>query len=395
MDFIFQILSDLFNDYTVRSVTFGSAVLGIISGSLGTFAVLRQQSLLGDAISHAALPGIALAFIITGFKSQLVLILGALVSGWIGTLFFMGITKRTRIKNDSALGIILSVFFGFGIVLLTYIQKQPNAAQAGIEKFLFGQAAAIITSDILIMAVLGSLALIIMLLFWKEFKILAFDSDFGDSLGFPMRTLDVILTGIIVIAIVIGLQTVGVVLMSAMIVAPATAARQWTNHLSVMALLASIFGATAGISGGLISSNVGNLPTGPVIIISISIIVIISILLAPNRGIIWDLARRMKNRFNIRLHAVLIDLYELAVEQHENNYQYGHNLSTIKIMSGKRIGVKNTLRMLEKRGLVNSIIKDEWSSDRGSLHTVQSREWVLTDKGYNKAKKLVESTLKK
>lgn len=393
MDFLSQLFYDLINDYTVRSVTLGSAVLGIISGSLGTFAVLRQQSLLGDAVSHAALPGIALAFLITGTKSHFILVIGALVAGWVGTLFFMGITKRTRIKNDSALGIILSVFFGFGLVLLTYIQKQSNAAQAGIEKFLFGQAAAIITNDILIMVILGSIALIIMLIFWKEFKILTFDSDFGSSLGFPMNFIDLLLTGIIVIAIVIGLQTVGVVLMSAMIIAPATAARQWTNSLGKMTVLSAIFGAIAGISGGLISSNVEKLPTGPIIIISISVIVLISILFAPNRGLVGGLIRKLKNKHNIKLNAVLLDLYELASKQHHNDYKYGHNISTIKIMSGERIGVGNTLKILEMRGLVKSIIKDEWISDRGSLRFIQSKEWVLTDKGYNTAKKIVESTL--
>ena len=184
----------LFFDYTLRTVALGSAVLGIVSGALGAYAVLRKQSLLGDAMSHAALPGIAIAFLLTGSKSSLVLILGAAIAGWIGTLFIMSIVRSTRIKFDSALGLVLSVFFGFGLVLLTIIQKMPDATQAGLDKFLFGQAAALLERDVITMGVLGAIAIVAMMVFWKEFKLLSFDPDFGATLGFPMRLLDILLT---------------------------------------------------------------------------------------------------------------------------------------------------------------------------------------------------------
>ncbi|MDX1439643.1 MAG: metal ABC transporter permease, partial [Rubricoccaceae bacterium] len=176
----------LFFDYTLRTVALGAATLGIVSGSLGTFAVLRGQSLLGDAISHAALPGIALAFLLTGSKAPLVLVLGAALAGWLGTLAVMHITGRSRIPFDAALGMVLAVFFGFGMMMLTYIQRLPNANQAGLDNFLFGQAAALITSDVVVMAVLGLIALGAMVLFWKEFKILLFDPDFGEAIGYPI-----------------------------------------------------------------------------------------------------------------------------------------------------------------------------------------------------------------
>ena len=130
-------------DYTLRTVALGAAVLGLSSGSLGAFAVLRGQSLLGDAISHAALPGVALAFLLTGTKAPLVLVVGAGLAGWVGTLCVMAVVRRSRVPYDAALGIVLSVFFGLGMVLLTYIQSQPNASQAGLDTFLFGQAAAV------------------------------------------------------------------------------------------------------------------------------------------------------------------------------------------------------------------------------------------------------------
>jgi manganese/zinc/iron transport system permease protein len=298
---LLSLLRDLFFDYTLRTVALGAATLGIVSGALGSYAVLRRQSLLGDAISHAALPGIALAFLLTGSKEPLVLMIGAAIAGWLGTLLMMSIVRTTRIKDDSAPGLILSVFFGFGLMLLTFIQRQPDAGQAGLDKFLFGQAAALLQRDVITMAVLGGLALLMMAIFRKEFKLLSFDPDYGASLGFPMRALDILLTTLLVIAIVIGLQTVGVVLMSAMIVAPAAAARQWTDRLGLMVALSALFGAGAGVSGAVISSSVQQLPTGPTIVLCISAIVLVSLLFAPNRGLIWNWARNRRNWRNLRL----------------------------------------------------------------------------------------------
>jgi manganese/zinc/iron transport system permease protein len=252
---IVGLVGNLFADYTLRQVAMGAAMLGIVNGVLGSFAVLRKQSLLGDGISHAALPGIALAFLLTGSKSSLALLLGAAAAGWIGTLLIMSIVKHTRVKYDSALGLVLSVFFGFGLVLLTYIQKLPVATQAGLDKFLFGQAATLLRKDVVTIGVLGGIVLVFLLVFWKEFKLISFDPDFAFSLGFPVRILDILLTTLLVIAIVIGLQTVGVVLMSAMVVAPAAAARQWTDRLGVMVTVSGIFGALAGVSGALVSSQ--------------------------------------------------------------------------------------------------------------------------------------------
>src|SRR5262245_32511672 len=191
-------------NYTFAVVVLGSGTLGLVSGALGTFAALRRQSLLGDAISHAALPGIALAFLLTHSKAPLVLVCGAAAAGWLGTLVVMAVVRGTRLKEDSALGLVLSVFFGLGLVLLTFIQRKvPDAAQAGLDRFLFGQAAALLERDVVTMAVLGALALGAVALLWKEFKLLAFDPDFGASLGFPVRLLDVLLTTLLVVAIVI------------------------------------------------------------------------------------------------------------------------------------------------------------------------------------------------
>ena len=174
----------LFTDYTLGTITLGTAVLGAICGMLGSFAVLRKQSLLGDAISHAALPGIAIAFLITGTKDTNILLLGALISGLIGTFWIRGMTHKTHLKSDTALGLVLSLFFGFGMLLLTFIQKQPNANQAGLDKYLFGQAATLVKSDVILMITVTSICLFVLLLFWKEFKLLLFDADYTKTLGF-------------------------------------------------------------------------------------------------------------------------------------------------------------------------------------------------------------------
>jgi manganese/zinc/iron transport system permease protein len=359
---IFKLLGELFTDYTVRTIALGAATLGIVSGALGSFAVLRKQSLLGDAMSHAALPGIAIGFLVTRSKSPLVLVLGAAVAGWLATLVVISIVRNTRIKQDSALGLVLSVFFGFGLLLLTFIQKNlPDANQAGLDKFLFGQAAALVESDVLIMALLGAAALGVVLLLWKEFKVLSFDPDYGASLGFPMRRLDVLLTTLLVIAIVVGLQTVGVVLMSAMVVAPAVAARQWTDRLGVMVGLAALFGALSGISGAFVSSTTEHLPTGPTVVVCISIIAVLSLLFAPNRGIVWSWVKDLGNRRRIQVERVLGDMYALAQHHQGHEQEHGHTAQVLQAMSMGLGGVQGSLNVLEQRGLARPNSEGEWS----------------------------------
>jgi manganese/zinc/iron transport system permease protein len=348
-------IPDLLGDYTLHTVALGAAALGAVSGSLGSFAVLRKQSLLGDAISHAALPGIALAFLLTGSKASLVLLLGAAAAGWLGTLLVMRVVNTTRVKEDSALGIVLSVFFGLGLVLLTFIQKRPDASQAGLDRFLFGQAATLLRRDVVLISTLGAVAVGVAVLCWKEFKLLSFDPDFGASLGFPMRAVDVLLTSVLVLSIVIGLQTVGVVLMSAMVVAPAAAARQWTDRVGRMVVLAGGFGALAGVSGAVISSLGRHLPTGPTIVLCLTVLVMVSILLAPNRGLVWASVRQRRNRRRLHTEAVLADLYALA-RQHPGR-EHVHATAALEALHP---GARHELEQLEERGLARRS-GDAWS----------------------------------
>lgn len=362
-----EYFSLVFSDYTLRTITLGTAILGAVCGMLGSFAVLRKQSLLGDAISHAALPGIAIAFLITGAKDSNTLLIGALISGLIGTFWIRGIITKTHLKSDTALGLILSLFFGFGMLLLTYIQKQPNANQAGLDKYLFGQAATLVERDVWLMATVTSICLLVMLIFWKEFKILLFDADYTKTLGFNTKTIDVLITSFIVLAIVLGLQTVGVVLMSAMLLAPAAAARQWTNSLAMMVFLAALFGAFSGVVGTAISASENNLSTGPVIVLVASVFVIISFVFSPNRGLLFKKIRFIKNRRDLELHKTLSFMYHIA-DTHDN-ISHPH---TIKILNNFQGYAKSTLSKLENKGYVK----------------LKGNMWSLTQLGYDTASNL-------
>lgn len=370
---ILEYIKLVFSDYTLRTITLGTAILGGVTGMLGSFAVLRKQSLLGDAISHAALPGIALSFLITGSKDTHILLIGALISGLLGTFWIRGITTKTHLKSDTALGLILSVFFGFGMLLLTFIQKQPNANQAGLDKYLFGQAATLVESDVWLMSIVTGLCLIVLLLFWKEFKILLFDKDYAHTLGFNTKLIDVLITSFIVLAIVLGLQTVGVVLMSAMLLAPAAAARQWTNSLGLMVFLAAILGASAGVFGTAISSTQNNLSTGPVIVLVASVFVLFSFIFSPKRGLLFKQIRLIKNRDDLELQKTLAFMYHI-VEDHED-ISHPH---AIKILNNLRGYSRKALRKLVNKKYVE----------------VHGEMWSLTPKGVEAATNMYNQNLK-
>jgi manganese/zinc/iron transport system permease protein len=295
--------------FTVRNVLAGATLLGAVGGVLGGFAFLRRQSLLGDALAHATLPGVCLAFLLTGSKAPLVLFTGALVAGLIGALAILGVVRGSRIKEDAAIGTVLSVFFGFGIVLLSRVQRSPAGNQSGLDKFLFGQAATLVESDVALMALTGGLALGTVLLLYKEFKLVTFDRGFAASLGLPTIRLDVALTLLLVMVVVIGLQTVGVVLVVATLVTPAAAARQWTDSLGRMLLLSGLLGAGAGAVGAWVSASAPRVPTGPVIVLAGAAALLVSLFLAPRRGLLWSYWRERRLAARIRRENLLKDLY--------------------------------------------------------------------------------------
>jgi manganese/zinc/iron transport system permease protein len=302
---------------TLLTVMAGTMVLGLVSGALGCFAVLRRHSLLGDALAHAALPGVCLAFLLgvtfgMDPKHPLLLLAGAGATAWIGTLLILAIARTTRLKQDAAIGIVLSVFFGGGMVLLTMLQHHGGAQQAGLDKYLFGQAAALTRRDVLTMAVSGAAVLAAVAAWYRPLKLMVFDPSHAASIGIPVRRFEIVLVTLLVVTVVIGLRTVGVVLMAAMLVTPAAAARQWTDRLAVMVALAGLLGMAAGGIGALVSASAPRLPTGPLIVLAATAILVVSLLASPRRGLLWAWLRRRVTRRRVRIENLLKDMWRLG-----------------------------------------------------------------------------------
>lgn len=355
---------DILFDYTFQNVVIGASLIGLISGPLGCFAVLRRQSLLGDAISHAALPGVCLSFIITGSRNIGGIMTGALITGTLAALFMLALTRMSRLKTDAALGICLSIFFAIGIVLLTFIQGSGNASQGGLEAFLFGQAAATLRSDLWVMASITLMTLLLLAAFWKQAKLVTFDAEYARTLGMPAAMVEAVLTIMVTLAVVVGLQMVGVVLMAAMIVAPAAAARQWSRDLGSMLMLAAGVGVISGVSGATISTFSRGLATGPLIVLTATVIVLISLALAPGRGLLWSITRHYREKHTLRKQQLLYALYKYPATLP----RYGGALST-------RFAL---LRMQ----------RDGYLLKQRNPHAGYDSHWQLTAQGYAEAQQI-------
>ncbi len=286
----------ILQSYTTQMVLLGTALLGLASGIAGTFAVLRKESLIGDGLSHAALPGVVIAFLLTGIKDIEVLITGAALSSITAAWLITITVENSKIKFDGALATILSAFFGLGMVLLTYLQSLNNAGQAGLSKFIFGQAATILARDLYITSAAALIIIVLTALFWKELKLISFDVEYAKTLQIPVTFTLILYRSLLIMTIIIGIQSVGAILISSLLIAPAVGARQWTNKLGTMCILAGFFGMVSAIGGTIWSTSVQKLPTGPAIIVILSVIVLLSLIFAPNRGILWQYRKNKQSK---------------------------------------------------------------------------------------------------
>ena len=286
----------ILQSYTTQMVLLGTALLGLASGIAGTFAVLRKESLIGDGLSHAALPGVVIAFLLTGIKDIEVLIIGAALSSITAAWLITITVENSKIKFDGALATILSAFFGLGMVLLTYLQSLNNAGQAGLSKFIFGQAATILARDVYITSAAALIIIVLTVLFWKELKLISFDVEYAKTLQIPVTFTLILYRSLLIMTIIIGIQSVGAILISSLLIAPAVGARQWTNKLGTMCILAGFFGMISAIGGTIWSTSVQKLPTGPAIIVILSVIVLLSLIFAPNRGILWQIRKNRQSK---------------------------------------------------------------------------------------------------
>lgn len=351
-------------DPNLRWVLLGTTLLGIATGTLGAFAFLRGRSLMGDALAHAALPGVCVAFLVGqwlqgrgvlgdgGAKSLALILLGAGLAGLLAAWCIAGVARHSRLKEDTTQAIVLSVFFGAGVVLLTNIQQSGLGGQSGLDKFLFGQAASLVASDVRLMAAIAVVLCLLSFVLFKEWKLLCFDPAFGTGLGLPMARLDGALLLMIVAAVVIGLQAVGVVLIAALLITPPAAARFWTDRLSVMILLSAFLGGCSGVLGTILSAMpaLQGLPTGPMIVMAATFVFLVSVLFAPRRGALARIWRVWRTREKVQRENLLRDWYEILESQQEKGLR-DTIVSLDELTRKRRHNAGRALHRLEKMGL--------------------------------------------
>jgi manganese/zinc/iron transport system permease protein len=290
--------------YNTLIVLAGTMLLGIAAGITGTFLMLRRRALAGDVIGHAALPGVAIAFLIYASiapeagKSLPVMLLGGSVASALGMLAALWLRNVGRLPEDAVMAIILSTFFGAGVVLLSIVQASPTGAQAGLRDFIFGQAAAIRISDVTLLATITIGTILISNLLIKEWALMCFDEGLARVLGYPIRTLDFLLMALVVAVCVAGMQAVGLLLIVALLIIPPTAARFWSDSIGPNIWLSAIFGAISATAGGIASALVPKLSTGAIIVVAAAIVLMFSILLGSKHGLLlrWRARRVMRNK---------------------------------------------------------------------------------------------------
>lgn len=362
----------LLEDPNVRTVVFGTILLNLSASVVGTFAFLQKRSLSGDAVAHSILPGICIAFIAFQSKSLWVLLPGAFITGWLSLYLVDLIAHHSKLKQDTAIAVVLSVFFAIGIILLTFIQHSGNGAQSGLDSFLFGKAAALLEKDLLSYGIISVLVIGLTAFFLKEFMLISFDAVYAKSIGIPVRILQLLLTTLTVIAIVTGIQSVGVVLMSAMLITPAVAARYWTDNLKRLLFLAVIFNTIAAIVGAYISYRYPSMPTGPWIVLVISLIAFGSILFAPKKGITYKTVRIFRHKLLILKENILKALYHLG----EKDERFQDIFAMRRLLAKRRIPlyqVYPALWMLQSEGYLRA----------------DAKGWALTPEGEKRAQRIV------
>ncbi len=313
-----QILS--LRDYNTRLVLLGTSLLGFTAGVVGTFMLLRRRALIGDVVGHSALPGIAIAFLTMEIfspgsgKSLPGLLLGAFASGLAGAAGVMLIDRYSRIKADAAMAIVLSVFYGLGAALFTVVQRVPSGNAAGLKSFLNGKAAALVAGDVGLFAA-AAVVVAATLLMLKELSLLCFDDEFAAAQGWPVRWMDTLLIGLVVAVTIIGMQSVGLILVVATLIIPPAAARFWTDDLRVMTLLAGFIGGLGAFGGTFVSALFERMATGAVIVLSGTVLFIISLCLGRKHGLIIRQIRQARTRRNVERDDLLRGIYELQETQ--------------------------------------------------------------------------------
>lgn len=354
-------------------VVLGALLLGIAAGTIGTFTLLRKRALMSDALAHSTLPGVAIGFLVAAALGAMefklpILLSGATVTGVLGVLTVQAITMTGRLKEDAAIAATLSVFFGAGVVLLSYIQSVDVGGQGGINAFIFGQTAAMLTSDAIALGVTAVASALLVAMLFKEFRLVCFDTEFAAAQGWPVTRIDLAMMTLVVVVTVIGLQAVGLILVVALVIIPPSTARLWTDRLWVMACLSAVFGALSGYLGASLSALLTDTPAGAVIVLTAGAFYLLSLFAAPRRGVIAGIVRRMMLRRSIARQHAMRALYEVIELRGDDDHTVPIS-ALLESRSWKLGSLRRVLRSLGRSGWVST-----------SAGTV-----TLTDEGYTTA----------
>jgi len=372
-------------DASVRNALMGSVFMGVSCGLFGGYVVTRRLSLLGDTLSHAVLPGVALGFLWSRTKDPWTILLGATCAGLLGMVAVSWIRKTTRIKEDSALGLVLSGFYAVGICILTVIQKMDFGNQSGIDKFLFGQAAALSDEDIFLMGIVALLALLTVLFFGRELLATGFDEGFAASVGMPVGFIRYVLLFGLTFAVVTSLQAVGVVLVSALLITPAATASLLTDRMRTLLILSAVFGIAAGVLGSFASFLGSNFPTGPFMVLACSIFFGGAFLFGPNHGLCFRWWKRRNRSHQVSLENSLKAVYQVLEAK---DFQ-SQSITLGDFASRRRIGVSEARK--ESEALVASSLASLEISSSDGPGLSQDLCFSLTPAGWERACQIVRN----
>jgi manganese/zinc/iron transport system permease protein len=363
-------------DPSVRYTLVGSLLLGLCCGILGSFVVVRKMALVGDALSHAVLPGVALGFLWNLSKDPVAIFIGATLAGLLGTAVVNWIQQTTRLKEDTALGMVLAGFFSVGICLLTMIQRLPSGNKSGIDKFLFGQAAALGPADVQLMAVVAAVSMILLAVCYKEFLVTSFDPGFARALGFPVQLFHHALMLMLAFAVVVSLQAVGVVLVSAMLITPAATAYLLTERMHRMLWLSGIIGAVTGVVGAFCSFLGPGLPTGPFMVLAASLLFTGAFLFAPRHGVVLRAWLRRSREHKVRYENTLKSIFHVLEDRH---------------FSGEGVSLRE-LAERRKETLEEALLRAKELRSQGLATLSEDRDCLfLTPAGWEKATSIVRN----
>jgi len=362
-----------FQDANINNVLLGTIILGFTCGIAGVLVILSKKTLIVDAVSHSVLPGICIGFMFTGVKNPVYIISGGMIAGAVAVYLVDWISNISRIKKDASIAITLSVLFSAGVILLNIIQHSGNSNQSGLTDFLFGKAATIIESDLYVFGVIAGIVILTLILFYQHFKIALFDLGFAKTIGLNEKLIQGLISGLIIISTAIGIQTVGIILMSALIITPASSALFWTNNFKKSIILSGVFACSSSVLGVFISFLSSDMPTGPWIIVMLSSIAVFSAFFS-KKGIITKKIKAFKNKQKILSDNLLKIIYK--IHEKENNIKEG---CTIKeILNTNSISANDLYQGIK-------ILK------RKSILANSNDLWVLTKKGIHEAEKIIRA----